>query len=683
MNDGKFHCSKKKQKRLIFLSLFIFTLLSLLIIQFFNIQILEGDQWSRRALKQHFFVVKEPFIRGSFYSNPHINKPHPTEPHRLVIDVPKFHLYADPKSIPEDLKDEIASQLITKINLFSPDKQNEFKQQLNVSTRSRRLATWLDKEKQCEIMNWWQGYARVNKIPRNAIFFIKDFQRSYPCGKLLGQVLHTIQNQKDEKTHQALPTGGLELYFNHYLKGKIGKRRLMRSPRHALETGEVISYPENGADIYLTIDPYLQTIAEEEIEKGVKKSKALSGWAVMMDPRTGEILALAQYPFFDLTNYQQYFNDPLLIEHTKVKAVTDANEPGSVLKPFTMAFALKANKELAQKNEAPIFSPEEKIPTLSGRFPGRSRPIVDTSTSNFLNMDMGMQKSSNIYMGRIAERMVNRLGNEWFRKQLNLLGLGQKTNIELPAESAGVVPTPGKLHPNGTSEWSIPTPFSLAMGYNLQANTIQIARAYAVLANGGFLVQPTLVRCIIKKNAYNTKQILLDHTSKDYLKQFPRIFDQDIVDRVVRSMRYVTKPGGTAIKGDVPGYTEVGKTSTPKKIIKGQYSETLYCPLFAGFTPAENPAFVLVVTMDEPEYAYIPGVGKNHNGGNCTANVFREIAKRSLEYLGVVPDDPYGYPYGDPRCDINKAEWMTEVKQLKDLYLKWNQPSNLNKQKSK
>ena len=118
----------------------------------------------------------------------------------------------------------------------------------------------------------------------------------------------------------------------------------MRSPRNSLETEEVIAYPENGADIFLTINPYLQAIAEEEIEKGVKRNNAKGGWVGMMDPRTGEILALAQYPFFYPPDYQKYFNDPRMIEHTKVKAITDANEPGSVLKPFTVAMALKANK---------------------------------------------------------------------------------------------------------------------------------------------------------------------------------------------------------------------------------------------------------------------------------------------------------------------------------------------------
>ena len=107
----------------------------------------------------------------------------------------------------------------------------------------------------------------------------------------------------------------------------------------------------------------------------------------------------------------------------------------------------------------------------------------------------------------------------------------------------------------------------------------------------------------------------------------------------------------------------------------GHYSEKLYCPIFTGFTPAERPAFVLVVTMDEPEYGYIPGIGKNHHGGNCTANVFREISRRSLEYLGIPPDDPYGYPPGDPRRNLDKVKWMAETRKLQEIYNKWNKIS--------
>lgn len=661
----------QEKKRLVYFALFIFALFSLLIVQFYRIQLIEGSKWADQAEKQHYFVIQEPFIRGTFYSNASLRKNHPDKPQAFVVDLPRYHLYADVLSIPKEKKEEIATSLIEILNL-NATQGLKLHTQFSKKSRSRKLAMWLNIESYEAVQNWWKRYAREHKIARNALFFMKDYQRSYPFGYSLGQVLHTIQYQKDENK-QVLPTGGLELYFNNYLQGKPGQRRLMRSPRNSFETGEILSLPEHGADIYLTINEYLQAILEEELEKGVKKCSAKCGWAAMMDPYTGEILAMGQYPFFNPPEYRAFFNDPARIQDTKVKALTDANEPGSVFKPFTVVVALKANEELLRRGERPIFTPEEFIPTANGRFPGRSKPIEDTSLHYYLNMDMGMQKSSNIYMGRLAERIVARLGDEWYRKQLQtLFGFGLKTNIELPAESAGVLPTPGKYHPNGALEWSIPTPFSLAMGHNIQVTAIQLLRAYAVLANGGYFVQPTLVRKIVKKDENGVENILVDHTHPERIKQFPHVLDQKTIDRVLSSMRFVTKTGGTATKADVHGYTEVGKTSTPKKIVNGRYSERLYCPIFTGFTPVNHPAFILAVTIDEPAYGYIQGIGKNHHGGNRTASVFTEIARRSLEFLGVPPDDPYGYPYGDPRHDLKKTEWMKETMELIDLYDKWN-----------
>jgi cell division protein FtsI (penicillin-binding protein 3) len=224
-------------------------------------------------------------------------------------------------------------------------------------------------------------------------------------------------------------------------------------------------------------------------------------------------------------------------------------------------------------------------------------------------------------------------------------------------------------------EWSVSTPYSLAVGYKLQVNSIQLLRADSILANGGYLVEPTLIRKIVKKESDHTQHVLVDHTLPERLKKFPRVLSPKIVNEVVKAMKFTTKPGGTAPRADIKGYTEAGKTSTSKKIENGVYAENLYRASFIGFTPVKNAAFVLIVTMDEPEYGFLPGVGKTHHGGTCTAPVFREIAKRSLEYLGIPPDDPYGYASGDPRTDLTKADWMNETRQLQEMYQKWNNKS--------
>ncbi len=664
--------STEARKRLVWVSIGVFTLFCLLLVQFFRIQIIEGEKWSRTARAQHQLVVTEPFKRGLFYSNASIKTGHPEKPQAFVVDVPKFHLFIDPMSIPAECRQEIA----TKLRGYLPLKEGDYEKlraQFDRRSRSRKLSMWLERQERDAILEWWFTYARSKKIVRNALYFVQDYQRSYPFGKLLGQVLHTVREEKEVETQQSIPTGGLEFIFDRVLQGKQGKRLILRSPRHPMETGKIISYPEDGADVHLTINHYLQAIAEEEIRKAVKHANAKAGWAILMHPRTGEIYALAQYPSFEPAEYAKYFNDPVLREHTKIKALTDPFEPGSMMKPLTLAIALKANKELIKQGKKPLFSPNEKIATANGSFPGRSKPISDTRRHPYLNMYMGLQKSSNIYMSRLVQRVIEQLGEKWYRNALGeMMGFGKKTGIELPSESPGLLPTPGKLHPNGRMEWSTPTPFSLAFGHNLLSNSLQVLKGYAIIANGGFDVRPTIVRKIIRQKRDGTQELLLDNTRPERVQGFERLLEEDISKEVIKAMKYVTKPGGSAIKGDIHGYTEAGKTGTSEKIVNGTYSKKDHISTFIGFAPALDPQFVLMVVIDEPEYKYIPGVGRNQLGGNCAAPAFREIGLRTLQYLGVEPDDPYGYPVGDPRRNEEKADWTKEAKALRDLYSQWN-----------
>src|SRR5690606_28089918 len=142
------------------------------------------------------------------------------------------------------------------------------------------------------------------------------------------------------------------------------------------------------------------------------------GWAVLMDPHTGAVWALAQHPPFDPARYKAYFNNPDLLPLTRVKAASDCYEPGSIMKPVTVAICLYANEELKSQGKAPLFSPEEKIPTANGWFPGRTKPLRDGRVHPFLSMELAMQKSSNIYMGRIMQRLIETMGAAWYRKAL-------------------------------------------------------------------------------------------------------------------------------------------------------------------------------------------------------------------------------------------------------------------------
>lgn len=653
------------KKRLLFVIFGLFFLFTLLVIQYYRLQIVEHRKWARKAELQHYFVIAEPASRGTFWANTSLKKGHPEIGQKLAVDIRKYHLHIDPQSLPVEFRKEIAQNLMA-LSVPNPQEAKTFFQQFVKKSRDRKLVSWLDEEKKTAILQWWRPFAKARKIASNAIFFVPDNLRSHPFGHLLGQVLHTVQLQKNEKTKALIPTGGLELSCNAYVAGKNGKRRLMRSPRHSLEINEVIKEPEHGADCYLTINHCLQAIAEEEVEKGVKNCKAKGGWAIIMNPHNGEIYAMAQYPYFVPDQYPLYFNNKELMEHSKIKMITDANEPGSTMKPITLAIALNANRELKKQGMREIFSPLEKIDTSKGNFPGRGKkPLTDTHFHHYLNMYLGLQKSSNIYCATLVHRIIKTLGDDWYRRQLaEVFGFGQKTNIELPAEGFGVLPLPGKKHPNGRLEWSVPTPYSLAMGHNVQATSLQMIRAYAIFANGGYLVKPHLIRKVIKQG-----EIIVDNAnSNDRIK----VLDDEVVAEVVKAMSLVMKPGGAGINGTIWGYTEAGKTGTSMKLVNGLYSDKSHYASFIGFTPVKAAEFVILAAMDEPKAGFVPGKGLNHFGGICAAPVFREIARRSLEYVGVRPDDPAGYPKSDPRYDPEKADGIKEAEKLKKLYDEWN-----------
>jgi cell division protein FtsI (penicillin-binding protein 3) len=348
----------------------------------------------------------------------------------------------------------------------------------------------------------------------------------------------------------------------------------------------------------------------------------------------------------------------------------DAFQPGSIFKPITLAIALRANEIRARQGLNPIFYPEEKMATDKGNFPGRPFPLKDGRKHNFLNINMAVQKSSNIYVANLVDKMIKIFGDKWYKYQLEeVFGFGKKTNIELPSESLGMVPTPGKTYPNGKLEWSLPTPYSLAIGHNILVNSMQMIRAYSIIANRGKDVVPTLVRKIIKTKPDGTEELLYER------KQIPdrQILSAQSCETLIKAMKYTTKLGATARLGDIMGYTQAGKSGTSEKVIDGKYSRKHYFASFIGFTPVKKPRFILMVVIDEPKLDYMPGFGKTYHGGVSAALVFREISRRSLQFLGVVPDDPYGYPYGDSRRNPQKADMYQEVKDLLELYKKWNQ----------
>ncbi len=644
-------CDSYRYRCLTYLVCGVFLCFCLLIARYYKIQICDGARWEAEALSQHMLEVKDPFRRGTFFSNTTV-RPGDVEQHLpFVIDITKFHLCLDAVVVPPPHRDLIAQKIVS---LVGGREFSSVRKEFEKKSRYCKLFMWLDTEVRDRLLAWWRPYAIRNKIPTNALFFVRDYQRSYPYGKLLGPVLHALRDAKDEKTGRAFPTGGLEAYFNHVLEGEHGKRKLMRSPLNRMDLDQITKIPKDGDDVYLTINAYLQTIAEEELEKGVKEAKAKAGWLILMNAHTGEILALAQYPFFEPAHYKEYFNDKDKVESTKVLSLVDVFEPGSIMKPITIALALQANEELVKQGRPIIFDPYEAIDVTRTLFPGRKqRPLKDISRNRCLNMYMAIQKSSNVYVAQLADRIVQSVGSAWYEAKLHELGFGKKTGIEFPGESCGLVPSPNRIYPNGAPEWSVATPYSLAMGYNILATGMQMVKAYAVLANGGYDVRPTLV----KQVGGMRKTIPLLHEHR-------KILSDHVVKEVLQAMRFTTCPGGTGVRAAPQWHTSAGKTGTSEKLINGRYDKKKHISSFIGITPVfssfkGSAPLVMLVSIDEPEYGVREDGTKNHMGGRCAAPIFGRVADRVLSYLGI-PGDKEQYSYDE------------KVAEMKSLYTAWN-----------
>lgn len=633
---------------------------SLVAVKFYKLQIIENKLWSYRADRQQQMSIDFGAKRGSIYA-----KMSPSgsidDYVPLAQDIASFHLYVDAKAVPTAYKKLLAEFLSTKLAKSS----QELLIELEKPSRFRKLAWDLDIETKKVIEKDFKKFIKKKKIPRNALFFLSGYKRFYPMGSLAGSLLHLLGTREGSRGPERVPTGGLEKRFDHVLKGTSGLLVASRTPKGRLDGTKIIQKPSSGADIYLTIHPLVQSLVEKQLKQAVSTAKAKGGWAIVMDPQKGDILAIAQVPSLDLEKPEMCLKDPSMQPYLNLKALTDPFEPGSIMKPFTMLVALKANRVLAQKHRPPIFDPDEKVPCLDGRFPGRKNPIKDVHGYPYLNMDMALQKSSNIYMAKTIQKVTSALGDHFYAQELkDTFGFGCKTALNIGVESSGFVPTPGKKTANHRPEWSTPTPFSLAMGYNLLATSLQMTKAFCMIANGGKDVEPVLVKKIVKRNDHGPDEMLFDDDQLP--KSSKQLIHPDDVKRVLKGMQFAVNKGGTAFRAKIPGFTSAGKTATTEKLVGGHYSKDKHISTFVGFAPLEMPKFVCLIVIDEPEKFYIEGVGKNQYGGVCAAPSFSVIGAKTLEILGASYDDPLSL------TNPKDSKTYKDLKQLEDLFNLWN-----------
>jgi cell division protein FtsI (penicillin-binding protein 3) len=422
--------------------------------------------------------------------------------------------------------------------------------------------------------------AKVMALKIPGIFQQREFRRYYPAGDVAAHVIgFTSVEDKGQE--------GIELSQQAALAGSPGQRRVIKDRKgRIVEDVASLKVPRDGKPLNLSIDERFQYIAHRELKAAVESQKAKGGALVMLDAHTGEVLALVNQPDFNPNNRGNF--QPTQMRN---RSVTDTFEPGSTFKPFAIAAAL----------EAGIVKPETVIQTGNGLSIG-GHTISDTHPMPQLTIAEIIQRSSNIGTAKVALQ----LPSERLWSLYNDLGFGVAPKTGFPGEATG------KLR--AVKTWKPVEQATMSYGYGLSVSAMQLARAYTVFTNDGVLLPATFLK---RDGEVIGKQIISPKTA--------RILSQ--------MLETVTQQGGTATKGQVPGYRVAGKTGTAWKIVNGQYDRNTYLSSFVGYGPVSNPRYIISVTIDEPS------AGKVY-GGEVSAPVFSNVMSQALRIAGVPPDAP-------------------------------------------
>ena len=421
---------------------------------------------------------------------------------------------------------------------------------------------------------------RVAALKIKGVHDENEYRRYYPGGEVMS---HILGFTGDHDVGQE----GIELAQQQWLGGKPGSRRVIINRRgEAVEDVMSIRAPQEGRDLALAIDSRLQYLAFRELKAAVEANKAKAGGLVIIDVRSGEILALANYPTYNPNNRNRNGRDKM-----RNRALTDTFEPGSTLKPFTIAAALDTGR----------LQPSSLIDTAPGMLTIGKSTIHDAHRGGALTVEQVIQKSSNVGAAKIALSLPARTMWEMFSEA----GFGTAPRSGFPGEVSG------RLRPAKT--WRPIEQATMAYGHGISVNLVQLARAYTVFATDGELKPVSLLRLDAPVAG---RPVIKPETA-----------------RAVRHMlELVVQPGGTAPKAQVAGYRVAGKTGTAHKL-EGRSYANKYVSSFVGFAPASNPRLIVALMIDEPSAG-------QYYGGSIAAPVFASVMGAALRMLGVPPDAP-------------------------------------------
>lgn len=573
-----------------------------------HLQVNQHEWLRERALEQRSYEHKSKMLRGTIFDR---------NERALAMSIKVNSLYADPTEI-EDV-DAAARELAGILKISKKEIAADLKEGKEKNRRFVWIARKLDEEKYEEVNkiltaaknagktdektaektgeetngktveNPAKENKEENKPKLKGLYWREEQKRSYPYKNLAAHIIGFTNSEH-------LGLAGVEMSQEEILKGEIISRLRERDRLGRVYDEEEPVEREPPKDVVLTLSSSIQFKTEEALAKGVKNSRSKSGKAIVLDPKTGEILAMANFPSYDPNEFQKL--DP---SEFKNKVIQDNYSPGSVFKLITYGAALEEN----------LIAPEQTIDCGGGTITVGGHTFKDSHAVGNVSYTTAFAHSSNV--GAIKTGMA--VGKERFYKYARKFGFGEKTGIQLPAEAGGILRSPER--------WNGDSLASMSIGYEIGVTALQSAAAFATIANDGVRVQPHIIKEIRQSNG---KIVSTNNPEKE------RIVSAETA-RDLRLMLREVVLEGTAKTAQLVGYTSAGKTGTAWKYdpkIKA-VNRNKYVSSFIGFAPADDPRVVIAVIMDEPQ-------GALRNGGQVAGPVFREIAEQVLPELNVKPD---------------------------------------------
>lgn len=522
------------------------------------LQTLSKDFLQQQGERRYERTVTLPAVRGKIYDR--------TGQVVLASSVPVRAIWA----IPEDARQASPEQLRLLADLLelSPEAI-----EARIATEERNFV-YLKRQVPVDVAQ------KVLALKLPGIHQQREMRRFYPEGDMTAHIVG-FTNIEDQGIE------GVELAFDEALSGTAGSRRVIKDRLgRVVEDVQAVVPPVNGQDLYLSIDAGVQFDLYNGLKKALDEHKAKAGAGIVVDVRSGEILALVNLPTYDPNN-GQLRSGPAL----RNRALVDTFEPGSILKPFTAALALDLKR----------ITPQTQFDTGNGQYRYKGHTISDVSRNGRINVADVLRRSSNIGMTMISEQ----LSSQEMWTKFTELGFGRAPQTNFPGTAAG------RLRP--WERWRPIERATMAYGYGLSVSLIQIAHAYTAFARNGDMVSLSLLK-------------------RDEKPASVQVYTPEVASYIRDVLEAAAGPEGARL-AQVQGYRVAGKSGTARQIVDGKYSTKKYRSSFVGFAPVSNPRIVVAVSIDEPSAG-------GYYGGRVAAPVFAEVVASSLRRLGIAPDRP-------------------------------------------